>query len=68
MRRDVDRTTLDAYDRAAASFAAEWHAQPTPTDLQEAVCRYFAPGPTADIGCGSGRDTAWLDRNGFPAR
>ena len=22
---------------------------------------------TADIGCGSGRDTAWLDRNGFAA-
>ena len=29
--------------------------------------RFFRPGPTADIGCGSGRDTAWLNRNGFAA-
>ena len=28
---------------------------------------YFALGPTADVGCGSGRDTAWLTANGFRA-
>jgi len=63
----TDRKTLEAYDRDAAGFAAEWHAQPTPVDLQAYVRRYFRPGPTADIGCGSGRDTAWLDANGYPA-
>ena len=63
----TDRTTLEAYDRAAAGFAAEWHAQPPPADLHALVRHYFQPGPTADIGCGSGRDTAWLGANGFPA-
>ncbi|HEX3938917.1 MAG TPA: class I SAM-dependent methyltransferase [Xanthobacteraceae bacterium] len=63
----MDQQTLTAYDRDAAAFAAEWDAQPPAADLQAAVKRYFAPGPTADIGCGSGRDTAWLTENGFPA-
>ena len=31
------------------------------------LLEHFRPGPTADIGCGSGRDTDWLTRNGFPA-
>jgi SAM-dependent methyltransferase len=63
----MDQKTLQAYDRDAAAFAADWHAQPTPTDLQAVVLKFFTPGPTADIGCGSGRDTAWLARNGFAA-
>ncbi|HTP82552.1 MAG TPA: class I SAM-dependent methyltransferase [Alphaproteobacteria bacterium] len=67
MGSSPDRKTLDAYDRDAAGFAAEWHAQPAPTDLQALARRYFRAGPTADIGCGSGRDTAWLHANGFPA-
>jgi SAM-dependent methyltransferase len=63
----ADQKTLAAYDRDAAAFAADWDAQPTPVDLQAAVKKFFAPGPTADIGCGSGRDTAWLSQNGFAA-
>ncbi|MBB3571920.1 SAM-dependent methyltransferase [Rhizobium sp. BK491] len=63
----MDRSTLEAYDRNAALFAADWQAQSTPTDLQEVVRRFFRPGLTADIGCGSGRDTAWLCQNGFSA-
>lgn len=63
----MDQSTLEAYDRQAALFAADWGAQPTPTDLQEIIRRFFRPGLTADIGCGSGRDTAWLCQNGFPA-
>lgn len=62
----TDPSTLAAYDKVAPAFAAEWHSQPPPTDLHAAVRRYFRPGPTADIGCGSGRDVAWLDANGFP--
>ena len=31
------------------------------------IKRFFRPGRTADIGCGSGRDVAWLCANGFPA-
>jgi SAM-dependent methyltransferase len=63
----MDQSTLEAYDRQAALFVADWGAQPTPTDLQEIIRRFFRPGLTADIGCGSGRDTAWLCQNGFPA-
>jgi SAM-dependent methyltransferase len=64
----VDRLTLAAYDNDAAAFASDWHEQPTPVDLQEIVARFFIRGgATADIGCGSGREVAWLNANGFAA-
>jgi SAM-dependent methyltransferase len=63
----TDKATLGAYDRDAASFAEDWETQPAPTDLHAIVQRFFTQGPTADIGCGSGRDTAWLNANGYPA-
>jgi len=62
----MDDRTLGAYDLAAGAFAEEWLGQPVPVDLQAVVRKYFRPGPTADIGCGAGRDTAWLNDNGFP--
>jgi SAM-dependent methyltransferase len=65
----ADQPTLAAYDRDAAAFAQDWHEQPPPTDLHEIVKRFFiAGGATADIGCGSGREVAWLNANGFPAK
>jgi len=65
----VDRATLAAYDKDAAAFAKDWHEQPPPTDLHDIVKRFFiAGGITADIGCGSGREVAWLNANGFPAK
>jgi len=64
----MDRDTLAAYDHGAAAFAADWHAQPAPRDLHDIVTRFFVNGGrTADIGCGSGREVAWLNANGFPA-
>jgi SAM-dependent methyltransferase len=64
----MDRSTLAAYDKDAASFAKEWHEQPAPVDLQDIVRRFFIKGgATADIGCGSGREVAWLNANGYPA-
>jgi SAM-dependent methyltransferase len=63
----VDTDTLAAYDRAADAFAEDWHTQPVAADLHALVRRFFSPGRTADIGCGSGRDTAWLTGNGFPS-
>jgi len=63
----MDPDTLLAYDAAAAAFAADWHAQPAPADLHAVVRRFFQPGLTADIGCGSGREVAWLRANGYPA-
>ena len=64
----MDRKTLAAYDCDAAAFAKDWHDQPAPVDLQEIVERFFVRGGnSADIGCGSGREVAWLNANGFSA-
>lgn len=64
----TDPQTLAAYDKDAAAFAQDWHSQPAPADLQEIVRRFFvAGGRTADIGCGSGREVAWLAANNYPA-
>jgi SAM-dependent methyltransferase len=57
--------TFEAYELASVAFGNEWHDQPAPTDIYGLVSRFFLPGNTADIGCGAGRDTAWLDMNGF---
>ena len=62
----MDRATLAAYDNGAAAFAKDWHEQPAPTDLHAVVTNFFIrAGKTADIGCGSGREVAWLNANGF---
>lgn len=63
----MDTKTLHAYDRNSATFANDWHAQPPAADLHALIRKYFRPGRTADVGCGSGRDVAWLSSNGFPA-
>jgi SAM-dependent methyltransferase len=63
----MDQQTLAAYDLESSAFAQDWHAQPAPSDLHAVVKRFFRPGRTADIGCGSGREVAWLTANGFPA-
>jgi SAM-dependent methyltransferase len=63
----MDRPTLAAYDKDAAAFARDWHEQPAPTDLHDIVERFFIKGGmTADVGCGSGREVAWLNDHGFP--
>src|SRR2546423_5352856 len=64
----MDRQTLAAYELDAAAFAKDWHDQRAPVDLQEVVERFFVRGGTsADIGCGCGREVAWLHANGFSA-
>ncbi|WP_316200690.1 MULTISPECIES: class I SAM-dependent methyltransferase [unclassified Bradyrhizobium] len=64
----MDRPTLAAYDREAAAFAADWHAQPASADLHDIIRRFFVSGGrTADIGSGSGREVGWLNANGYPA-
>jgi len=64
----MDRSTLAAYDTDTAAFAKDWHEQPAPVDLEDIVQRFFIKGgATADIGCGSGREVAWLNASGFPA-
>src|SRR5471032_1254780 len=63
----MDIETLAAYDKQAASYARDWLEQDAPSDMYALLKQYFAPGLTADIGCGAGRDTAWLAANGFQA-
>ena len=63
----MDKGTLAAYESEAARFAQDWHDQPPPSDLHALIRRLFIPGPTADIGCGSGREVAWLAVQGFEA-
>ncbi|MGN6232839.1 MAG: class I SAM-dependent methyltransferase [Trinickia sp.] len=64
----MDQQTIETYSASADRFAAEWRDQPPPTDMYALLQRYFAPGgETADIGCGAGRDVAWLNEHGFPA-
>jgi SAM-dependent methyltransferase len=63
----MDTRTLDAYDRAPDTYAAEWDEQPAASDLHALLTSFFSPGPTADVGCGSGRETAWLNENDFQA-
>jgi SAM-dependent methyltransferase len=64
----MDAKTLAIYDANAAAYAAEWLAQEPPDDMYALLRAHFTPGPTADVGCGAGRDTAWLAANGFDAR
>jgi SAM-dependent methyltransferase len=66
-QHDADGATLAAYDANARAFADDWHGQAAPTDLHEIVRRFFDRSLTADVGCGSGRDVAWLNANGYPA-
>lgn len=61
----TDPQTLDAYANAAADYARDWNEQPAPLDMYALLTGHFKAGPTADIGCGSGRDAAWLAEQGF---
>jgi SAM-dependent methyltransferase len=64
---NMDEATLSAYDNASARFAQEWREQPAPDDMYALLRQYFTPGATVDVGCGSGRDVAWLRVNGYDA-
>jgi SAM-dependent methyltransferase len=61
MTSRYDSTTLDAYARDAARYSQEWLDQPPPNDLYALLETHLVPqGTTAEIGCGNGRDAAWL--------
>jgi SAM-dependent methyltransferase len=64
----MDRETVNAYDTASATYASDWLGQPAPTDMYALLATYFEPGRTIDVGCGAGRDVAWLKANGFDAK
>jgi SAM-dependent methyltransferase len=61
-----DSATLDAYTRDAARYSREWLDQPPPDDMYALWQDHLLPmGKTADVGCGNGRDTAWLADHGY---
>jgi SAM-dependent methyltransferase len=63
----TDAMTEAAYAAHAAAYSRDWLEQPVPIDLYALLGRYFITGgETADIGCGNGRDAAWLAANGYP--
>ena len=61
----MDAKTRDAYNVRASAFAAEYESQ-KPQRLHDLALRYFRTGGLClDVGCGSGRDLAWLASVGF---
>ncbi|NCC31666.1 MAG: methyltransferase domain-containing protein [Chloroflexia bacterium] len=63
----MDTQTLAAYEADAARYAAYQRTTAVPAPIRRLVAGFFVPGaPTADIGCGVGRDSAWLSTQGFP--
>ena len=61
----MDAQTLDAYNQDAKSIAA-LHATLIPQKLYQQINSHFIKhGQTADIGCGIGRDSNYLQQQGF---
>jgi SAM-dependent methyltransferase len=62
----VDILTLQAYNTNAAALCRGYRSI-APAALYRLIQQHLHRGqPTADIGCGSGRDVAWLVQRGFP--
>ncbi len=62
----MDKETIEAYNREAEGVA-KLHSTLIPHRIYSLIDQYFIKGgSTVDIGCGIGRDTHWLNQNGFP--
>ena len=61
----ADRETIAAYDANAGEYAEDWETQPIDDELHALLLEHLVPGSLADIGCGSGRDSAWLQQQGW---
>jgi SAM-dependent methyltransferase len=64
---DFERSTRESYDAVADAVAAAWADELARQPWDRAVLAVFAelvragpPGPVADVGCGTGRVTAYL--------
>lgn len=62
----MDAQTLAVYDADPQTFVKHWDEAPEAAALHARLLQYLRPGPTADIGCGSGRETGWLASHGYP--
>jgi ubiquinone/menaquinone biosynthesis C-methylase UbiE len=62
----MDKETINIYNQDAESIAL-LHGKLAPERLYQLANQFFIRnGKTLDIGCGMGRDTAWLFNHGFP--
>jgi len=63
----MDKQTIETYDREAEHIA-QLHSSLTPSRLYTLITEYFTKtANTLDIGCGIGRDTQWLNQQGYSA-
>ncbi len=62
----MDKETIATYNKDAGSIA-QLHSTLIPSRVYALILQNFTEGgDTADIGCGTGRDTHWLTQNGYP--
>jgi ubiquinone/menaquinone biosynthesis C-methylase UbiE len=62
----MDDQTLHVYNQKAASIAARHHQNKRNRAHEQILTYFYAGQATADVGCGSGRDTEWLIEQGYP--
>ena len=61
----MDKETINIYNQDAESIA-QLHSTLIPHRVYELINQYFIKNTaTVDIGCGIGRDTQWLNKQGF---
>lgn len=61
----MDKHTIEIYNLEAKSIA-QLHSSLTPKRIYQLINQYFIKGgKTLDVGCGIGRDTHWLNQQGF---
>jgi len=62
----MDNITIEAYNKEAKNIA-KLHSGLIPQRVYDLISQYFTKNKeTADIGCGIGRDTYWLNQHNFP--
>ena len=63
----MDKLTIDTYNLEAEQVA-QLHAGLVPIRIYALITDYFTKNSlTLDVGCGIGRDTNWLNQQGYPA-
>lgn len=61
----MDLQTIESYDEHASDIAAQ-HASLMPTRIYKLINEFFTKdGTSVDVGCGIGRDSAWLAKHGY---
>jgi len=62
----MDKNTIESYDKDAKNIA-QLHSTLIPEGIYNLIENFFVrDNKTIDIGCGIGRDTHWLNQQGYP--